>query len=156
MPSESVTVMALANAGARFTAMSAGNTTACVSAATVITVTDSLGIVATANYILTAGATARPAATTDLALAPPNISLAADPVSTYCTTSSARYNITGGTAPYLVSTSIPQITATLSDTNRVDVQFASDSKWKMLKGQVASILVLDAAGKVVTATLGCN
>ena len=146
----------LANAGARFTALSAGNTTACVSAATVITVTDSLGIVATANYILTAGATARPAATTDLALAPPNISLAADPVSTYCTTSSARYNITGGTAPYLVSTSIPQITATLSDTNRVDVQFASDGKWKMLKGQVASILVLDAAGKVVTATLGCN
>ena len=146
----------LANAGARFTALSTDSTTACVSASTLITVTDSLGTTATANFILTAGATTRPAATTDLALSPPNISLAADLVSTYCTTSNARYNIIGGTAPYLVATSIPQITATLSGTNVVDVKFTSDSKWKMLKGQVASVLVLDAAGKVVTSTLGCN
>ncbi len=146
----------LANAGARFTALSADSTTACASATTLITVTDSLGAVATANFIVVPGATTRPAATTDLALSPPNISLAADLVSTYCTTSSARYNITGGTAPYLVSTSIPQITATLSGSNLVDIKFASDSKWKMLKGQVASVLVMDAAGKVVTSTLGCN
>lgn len=146
----------LASAGTRFTALSTDSATACASASTLITVTDSLGTTATANFILTAGATTRPAATTDLALSPPNISLAADLVSTYCTTSNARYNITGGTAPYVVATSIPQITATLGGTNLVDVKFTSDSKWKMLKGQVASVLALDAAGKVVTATLGCN
>lgn len=146
----------LANAGARFTALSADSATVCTSASTLITVTDSLGAVVTANFIITAGATTRPAATTALALSPPNISLAADLVSTYCTTSSARYNITGGTAPYLVATSIPQITATLTGTNILDAKFASDSKWKMLKGQVASMLVMDAAGKVATATLGCN
>ena len=121
----------LANAGARFTALSTDSATACTSAATLITVTDSLGAVATANFIIVAGATTRPAATTDLALSPPNISLAADLVSTYCTTSNARYNITGGTAPYLVATSIPQITATLSGTNLLDAKFTSDSKWKM-------------------------
>lgn len=146
----------LANAGSRFTALSADSATSCTSASTAITVTDSLGAVATANFSLTAGATARPAATTDLALSPPNISMAADIVSTYCTTSNARYNITGGTAPYRVATSIPQITATLTGTNILDAKFSSDSKWKMLKGQVASMLVMDAAGKVVTATLGCN
>ena len=148
--------MTLANAGARFTALSTDSATTCTSATTLITVTDSLGTVVTANFTLVAGATTRPAATTDLALSPPNISMAADLVSTYCTSSSARYNISGGTAPYVVSTSIPQITATLIGTNVVDVKFVSDSKWKMLKGQVASLLVLDAAGKVVTATLGCN
>ena len=82
--------------------------------------------------------------------------MAADLVSAYCTSSNARYAITGGTGPYLASTSIPQITATVGSANAVDVSFTSDSKWKMLKGQVATVLVLDAAGKVVTATLGCN
>ena len=152
-PGAGVTV---ASAGGRFTVLSADSTTTCTSTGTVITVTDSLGAVATATFNIVAGVATRPATTTDLALSPPNISLAADLVSTYCTTSNARYNITGGTAPYLVASSIPQITATLSGTNLVDVKFASDSKWKMLKGQVASLLVLDAAGKVVTATLGCN
>ena len=149
------TGVTIAKAGARFTVLSAEATT-CTTAGSIVTVTDALGATTTATFILTAGATARPAATTDLLLSPPNISLAADLVSTYCTSSSARYNITGGTGPYLVSTSIPQIAATVNGTNAVDVSFNSDSKWKMLKGQVARVLVLDAAGKVVTSTLGCN
>ena len=151
-PGAGITV---AKAGARFSVATAEATT-CTSAATTLTVTDALGATTTASFVLTAGAATRPAATTDLTLSPPNLSMAADPVSTYCTTSNARYVITGGTAPYVVSTSIPQIVATANSAGVVDVSFVSDSKWKMLKAQVAKILVLDAAGKVVTSTLGCN
>ena len=145
----------LAKAGARFTVQSAAATT-CATAGSVLTITDALGTTTTGAFNIVAGAATRPAATTDLMLSPPNISMAADLVSTYCTSSNARYAITGGTGPYLASTSIPQITATVGSANAVDVSFTSDSKWKMLKGQVATVLVLDAAGKVVTATLGCN
>jgi hypothetical protein len=145
----------VARAGARFTVQSAASTT-CVTASTAITVTDALGVVTTPTFSITAGAATRPAATTDLTLSPPNISMSADLISTYCTSSNTRYAITGGTGPYLVSTSIPQISATVDSTNAVDVSFTSDSKWRMLKGQSATILVLDAAGKVVTATLACN
>lgn len=145
----------LDKAGARFSVLSTAATT-CTSATTSMTVTDALGATTTASFTLTAGAATRPAATTDLTLSPPNLSMAADLVSTYCTTSTARYTISGGTAPYVVSTSIPQIVATANSAGVVDVSFVSDSKWKMLKAQVATILVLDAAGKVVTSTLGCN
>ena len=127
-----------------------------ISATTEITVTDALGVITKPTFIITAGAATRPAATADLTLSPPNISMAADLVSTYCTTSNARYAITGGTGLYLVSTSIPQISATVNGANAVDVSFTSDSKWRMLKGQIATVLVLDAAGKVATATLACN
>ena len=152
VPGAGITV---ARAGARFNVLSTDATT-CTSAATSLTVTDALGATTTASFVLTAGAATRPAATTDLTLSPPNLSMAADLVSTYCSTSSARYIVTGGAAPYVVSTSIPQIVATINSAGIVDVSFVSDSKWKMLKAQVARILVLDAAGKVVTATLGCN
>ena len=145
----------LARAGARFNVLSPAATT-CTSASTTLTVTDALGATTTASFVLTAGVATKPAATTDLTLSPPNLSMAADVVSTYCTTSNARYTISGGTAPYTVSTSIPQIVATANSAGVVDVSFVSDSKWKMLKAQVATILVLDAAGKVVTSTLGCN
>ena len=151
-PGAAITV---AKAGARFTVQSAEAAT-CATASTLLTITDALGATTTGTFNVVAGATARPAATTDLTLSPPNISLAADLVSTYCASSNVRYSIAGGTGPYLVSTSIPQIAATVNGTNAVNVSFASDSKWKMLKGQVATVLVLDAAGKVVTATLGCN
>ena len=145
----------LAKAGARFTVQSSAAAT-CATAGSVLTVTDALGATTTGTFNIVAGAATRPAANTDLTLSPPNISMAADLVSAYCTSSNARYAITGGTGPYLASTSIPQITATVGSANAVDVSFTSDSKWKMLKGQVATVLVLDAAGKVVTATLGCN
>lgn len=151
-PGAGITV---ARAGARFTVQSAEATT-CATAGSLITITDALGATSTGTFSIVSGATTRPAATTALTLSPPNISMAADVVSTYCTSSNTRYAITGGTGPYLVSTSIPQISATVSSANAVDVSFISDSKWKMLKGQVATVLVLDAAGKVVTATLSCN
>ncbi len=151
-PGAGITV---AKAGARFTVQS-GETTTCVASSTEITVTDALGVVTKPTFNITAGATTRATATTDLTISPPNISLAADLISTYCTTSNTRYAITGGTGPYLVSTSIPQISATVNSANAVDVSFTSDSKWRMLKGQAATVLVLDAAGKVATATIGCN
>lgn len=151
-PGAGITV---ARAGARFTVQSSEATT-CISATTEITVTDALGVITKPTFIITAGAATRPAATADLTLSPPTISMAADLVSTYCTTSNTRYAITGGTGPYLVSTSIPQISATVNGANAVDVSFTSDSKWRMLKGQIATVLVLDAAGKVATATLACN
>ena len=151
-PGAGITV---AKAGARFTVQSSEATT-CVSATTEISVTDALGVVTKPTFIITAGVATRPAATTDLTLSPPNISVAADLISTYCTTSNTRFTITGGTAPYLVSTSIPQITTTVNSANAVDVSFSSDSKWRMLTGQVATLLVLDATGKVATATLSCS
>ena len=151
-PGAGITV---AKAGARFTVQSSEATT-CLSSTTEMTVTDALGVISKPTFIIAAGAATRPAATVDLTLSPPNISLAADLISTYCTTSNTRYAITGGTEPYLVSTSIPQIFATVNSANAVDVSFTSDSKWRMLKGQIATVLVLDTAGKVATATLACT
>ena len=151
-PGAAITV---ARAGARFTVQSAEATT-CAGTSTEMTVTDALGVITKPTFVITAGGATRPATTTDLTVSPPNISMAADLISTYCTTSNTRYAITGGTGPYLVSTSIPQIAAALNGANAVDVSFTSDGKWRMLKGQVATLLVLDAAGKVATATLACN
>ena len=151
----------VAKAGARFTVQSPEAST-CVGATTEITVTDALGTIIKPTFAITAGVATRPTATTDLTVSPPSISLLADAISTYCTTSNTRFAISGGTGPYLVSTSIPQIVATVSTvgtvstTNAVDVSFTSDGKWRMLKGQIATVLVLDAAGKVATATLACN
>ena len=144
----------IAKAGGRFTTENASITT-CVIGSTALTVTDAKGIKAVGAYTTAPGASARPAATTDLTLSPPILSLTADPLSAYCSSSSTRYTISGGTAPYVVSTSIPQVTATLLGATDVLVSFASGAKWKMLKAQSTSILVLDAAGKVVAATLSC-
>ncbi len=145
----------IAKAGTQFSVQSVAANT-CATATSTITVTDALGATTTAFFGIVAGASTRPTATTDLTMLPPSISVASDVVSTYCTTSNTRYAITGGTAPYLVSTSIPQVVANVDSTNAVDVSFKSDGKWKMLKGQTATVLVLDAAGKVATATLSCN
>ena len=83
--------------------------------------------------------------------------MSADLVSTYCTSSSGRFTISGGTAPYIATSSIPQISTVIAaDGVNIDVGFVSDGKWKMLKGQSASILVLDSAGKVITAVLNCS
>ncbi len=149
------TGITVANAGARFTVQSSAATT-CANSSTEIIVTDALGVVTKPIFTIAGGGTTRPTATTDLTLSPPNISMTADPISTYCTSSNTRYAITGGTGPYLVSTSIPQISAAVGSANAVDVSFTSDSKWRMLKGQIATLLVLDSAGKVATATLSCN
>ena len=144
----------VARSGGRFTVENA-NTTSCVTASTVLTITDALGATAVGAYTVAPGSTARPTATADLAVSPPALSRTADPLSAYCTSSSAKYTVSGGTAPYIVSTSIPQITATLSGGTSVTASFVSGAKWKMLKAQSASILVLDSAGKVVVATLSC-
>ena len=144
----------LARSGARFTTENADNT-ACVTGSTVLTVTDATGATAPGAYTTAPGSVTRPAATAELAVSPPALSLTADPLSAYCSSSSARFTISGGTAPYVVSTSIPQITATLSGATSVVVSFVSGSKWRMLKAQSASILVLDAAGKVTVARLSC-
>ena len=144
----------VAKSGARFTTENADNT-ACVTGSTVLTVTDAIGATALGAYTTAPGAVARATATADLAVSPPAMSLTADPLSAYCSSSSARFSISGGTAPYIVTTSIPQITATLSGGTSIVASFASGAKWKMLKAQSASILVLDAAGKVAVATLSC-
>ena len=144
----------VAKSGARFTTENA-DTTACVTGSTVLTVTDASGATTPGSYTTAPGSVARPAATTDLAVSPFALSLTADPLSTYCSSSSVRFTISGGTAPYVVTTSIPQITATLSGGTNIVASFASGAKWKMLKAQSASILVLDAAGKVTVATLSC-
>jgi hypothetical protein len=142
------------NSGGRFTVESA-ESTSCTTASTALTITDALGVAITGAYTVAPGTNARPAATTDLLVSPPTISITADPLSTYCASSSTRYTISGGTAPYAVSASIPQIVTSLSGGTTVNVSFVSDPKWKMLKGQNASILVLDSAGKVGVATLSC-
>ncbi len=142
-------------AGARFTVKQVATTT-CVTASAVITITDALGATSTASFTIATGSNTRPTTVTDLAVSPTTLSLAADPISTYCATSSAQFAVAGGTAPYIASASIPQISTKLSSGNVIDVSYVSDGKWKMLKGQTSSILVLDAAGKVATATFSCN
>jgi hypothetical protein len=91
-----------------------------------------------------------------LIVTPPTLSFVADASSTYCTSSKATFAIAGGTAPYVVSSSIPQIATTLTNGNIVDASFVSNAKWKMLKGQTASVLVLDSVGKIATAAVSCN
>ena len=150
-PGSGVTV---AKSGGRFTAENAAST--CTTSSTIITITDAAGVITTATYTTSPGTVARSSTvTTDLAVSPLTISLTADPLSTYCSSSTARYTVSGGTAPYLVSSSIPQIGATLSGGTSVDASFVSNAKWKLLKGQTASILVLDAAGKVAVASISC-
>ena len=150
-PGSGVTV---AKSGGRFTAENAAS--ACTTASTIITVTDAAGVITTATYTTAPGTVARSTTvTTDLTVSPHTVSLTADPLSTYCPSSTARYTVSGGTAPYLVSTSIPQIAATLSGGTSVDASFVSDAKWKLLKGQTTSILVLDAVGKVAVASISC-
>ncbi len=146
----------VASAGGRFTVSNTA-TTSCSATSSIVTVTDATGATATASHSITPGSSSRPAASADLALSPPTLSMSADLVSTYCTSSSGRYTISGGTAPYVATASIPQIvTAIASDGVSIDVSFVSDGKWKMLKGQTASVLVLDSAGKVITAGLNCS
>lgn len=144
----------VARSGGRFTAENPDVTT-CVTASTVLTVTDALGATTTGTYAVSPGSNSRTTATADLTVTPPIMSLIADPLSTYCTSSTTKFTVSGGTAPYVASASIPQITTAVSAGTRVDASFVSDAKWKMLKGQSASVLVLDAAGKVVAATLSC-
>ena len=152
-PGAGVTV---ARAGGRFTVSNAASTT-CSATSSIVTVTDATGATATASHAITPGSATRPAATADLALSPPSLSMSADLVSTYCTSSSGRFTISGGTAPYIATASIPQISTVIAaDGVNIDVGFVSDGKWKMLKGQSASILVLDSAGKVITAVLNCS
>lgn len=150
-PGGGVTV---AKSGGRFTAENAAS--ACTASSTVITVTDAKGAITTATYTTSAGTVARSTTpTTDLTVSPFTLSLTADPLSTYCSSSTARYTVSGGTAPYISTASIPQIAATLSGGTIVNASFVADAKWKLLKGQTASILVLDAAGKVAVASMSC-
>lgn len=150
------TGITVAAAGGRFTVSNAA-TTSCTASSNVVTVTDASGVTATMTHAVTPGTGTRPTASSDLVLSPPTIAMTADVVSSSCTSSKARYTISGGTAPYTVGASIPQITAALAtDGVSVDVSFVSDAKWKMLKGQSASILVLDSAGKVVNGVLNCS
>jgi hypothetical protein len=145
----------LPTAGSRFTVESAGGTP-CATSSNVLTVTDSVGATTTATYTIAPGGATKPTTTTELAILPPQLSLAADPVSSYCTSSTARFTVAGGTAPYVASASIPQIVTTISGGTNLDVSFVSDGKWKLLKGQSASLLVLDAAGKVALGSVNCN
>ncbi|MBL8310805.1 MAG: hypothetical protein JNL19_10320 [Burkholderiales bacterium] len=143
-------------AGARFTVTNSASTT-CTATASTVTVTDAKGATALATHNLTPGSNARPTATTDLTLSPPSITMVADTVATYCTSGTTRFTVSGGTAPYIATASIPQISTSIgSDGVTLTAAFTSDAKWKMLKGQTSSVLVLDAAGKVVTAILACS
>ena len=144
----------VADQGGRFTVESAESTN-CTSGSAVITITDALGASTTGTYTTSPGTNGR-VASTDLAVSPPTLSLTADPLSTYCSSSSARFTVSGGTAPYVASSSIPQITTALSNGTSLRAGFVSDQKWKMLKGQNASILVMDSVGKVAVATLSCT
>lgn len=146
----------VAAAGARFTVKQPATTT-CPTSSTLMTVTDALGATSTASFTVASGGNTRSTvAATDLVVTPPTLSFVADASSTYCTSSSARFAVAGGTAPYVVSSSIPQIATTLTNGNVVDASFVSNAKWKMLKGQTASVLVLDSVGKVTSAVLSCN
>lgn len=145
----------VASAGGRFTVKQVASTS-CATSSALITITDATGATNTATFTIATGSNTRPTTVTDLTVSPATLSLVADPVSTYCATSSAQFAVAGGTAPYLASASIPQIATTLTNGNLINASFVSDGKWKMLKGQSASLLVLDGAGKVATALLSCN
>lgn len=147
--------VSVAAAGGHFTVENAALAT-CTTSSNTVTVTDSIGTIAKGTYTIGLGTGSRGTATTELAVTPPGLSLVADPVSAYCTSSMARYAISGGTAPYLASASIPQIATSISGGTNLEVTFISDRKWKLLKGQSATILVLDSVGKVAVATITCT
>lgn len=156
-PGAGVTV---SKAGGRFTIENAASTT-CTTSSSIVTITDALGLTTTASYTIAPGSNTHPT-TTDLTISPTSLSLAADPVSAYCTSSAATFTVSGGAGAYLVSASIPQIAASLASGvsapagGALNVSFTSDGKWKFLKGQSASVLALDGAGKVAIATLSCT
>jgi hypothetical protein len=149
--------------GAGVTVSAAGGTfvveqpasTSCAATVATVTVTDSLGKTTAPTFAFGPGVTTKPAASTTLEFVPPSITVSTVIGATYCTSSRIRVAVRGGTAPYTVSTSIPQVTATLIDATNLDVSFVSDAKWKMLKSQTARVLVQDATGKIASATLSC-
>jgi len=145
----------VAAAGDRFSAENVPSST-CTTSTTTLTVTDSLGATYSPTFTIAPGASTRPTANTDLMIAPAAVSAVTGSLSTYCTASSADFVISGGTAPYKVTAAIPQVATTMTSATTVTASYASDAKWKMLKGQSTSILVLDAAGKIVIATLNCT
>jgi hypothetical protein len=150
-PGAGVTVT---TAGGTFSVQQPANTT-CASTSTIVTVTDALGKTVQPTFVFGPGSISKPAASTTLEFTPPSITFSAPFFSAYCTTSKARVVIRGGTAPYAVSTSIPQVTASLVDASTVEVGYVSDPKWKILKNQSARLLVQDATGKLAAATVSC-
>lgn len=146
----------VANAGGRFTVENADSITCGTATTTDVTATDAKGATVVAKYNMSAGSNTRSAtASTDLFLSPPTLSLASDPLSAYCSSSTGRFTVSGGTAPYVVSASLPQFSTVLSGGTSVAAAFQSGPKWKLLKGQTTKIFVMDAAGKVAQAALSC-
>lgn len=142
--------------GARFTVENAHSTN-CVALSSIVTVTDARGATTTATYSVSPGSAGRSTtASADLAISPPTLTLVSDVLSAYCSSSSARFTVSGGTAPYIASGAIPQIAVALSGGTSITASFASDAKWKLLKGQTSTIYVLDSAGKVAVATVACT
>jgi hypothetical protein len=129
-------------------------TTTCAAINAVITITDAAGVKVSPTFAYGPGGATKPTGTT-FEFAPAAITLTATPASAHCSSSATRIAVRGGTAPYVVSASIPQVSATLSGTD-VDVSYVSDSRWKLLRGQTANILATDATGKIASALLSCN
>ena len=152
-PGGAITV---ANSGGRFTVENA-NTVACgTGSTTVVTVTDAKGASVSANYTMSAGSNTRSTtASADLAVSPPSLSLASDPLSAYCSSSTAQFTVSGGTGPYAASASLPQFSTLLSGGTALAVAFQSGAKWRFLKNQITTIYVLDTAGNVAKASLAC-
>lgn len=147
--------LTVAKSGARFTVENS-DSLSCVALSSIVTVTDALGATTTATYSVTPGSAGRSTtASADLAVSPPTLTLLSDVLSAYCSSSSARFTVSGGTAPYVASGAIPQIATTLTGGTSITASFASDAKWKLLKGQTSIIYVLDSAGKVAVANLSC-
>lgn len=145
----------VATAGDKFSAENVASST-CTTSTTTLTVTDSLGATYQPTFTIAPGASTRPTTSTELMIVPAAVSTVTGALSTHCTSSTADFVISGGTAPYTVTAAIPQVLTTKTSATAVTASYLSDAKWKMLKGQSTSILVLDAAGKIVIATLNCT
>lgn len=131
-----------------------------------ITITDVAGRTITASYDVEPGTQDRPTPPTPdaLSISPPSMTILANagtctPVSG---TRTVRFSVTGGTPAYRVGASQPGFTATLlADGQTLELSWSTLATFPpgstgFPAGTSVNAIVLDSAGKVVSATLTCQ
>ena len=119
-----------------------------------LTITDTAGRTITASYDVEPGTQDRPVVTPDaLKITPAAVALiTAQPA---CAPGSVNFTVTGGTPAYRPGASQPGFTATFAaDGQTLTLAWAGATTFAV--GSSVNAIVLDSAGKVVTATVSCT
>ncbi len=159
VPGTSGQTVTVTRSGGTFSASNIGSSQ-CSAFSAPITITDVAGRTITASYDVEPGTTNRPVVTPDaLTISPSTVTLIANagtctPVSG---TRTVRFTVAGGTQPYRPGASQPGFTANFvggNDNQTLEISWSTLASFPA--GTSVTVIALDNAGKVVTATLTCQ